>query len=57
MLRRWPYPTNNKAFVVLGDRLRRFYDDISRLFYKEPEDLLEQAEKRAAERDAPGRAR
>jgi hypothetical protein len=51
MLRRWPYPTNNKAFVVLADRLRAFYDSVSRRFYREPEDLLEQAEKRAAELD------
>jgi len=51
MLRRWPYPTNNKAFVVLADRLRAFYDNISRSFYREPEDLLEQAEKRVAEMD------
>ena len=57
MLRRWPYPTNNKAFVILGARLRTFYDEVSRLFYREPEDLLEQAEKQAAERDEPERAR
>ena len=57
MLRRWPYPTNNKSFVILGERLRIFYEEVSRLFYKEPEDLLEQAEKRAAEPDERDRAR
>mgnify|MGYP001797090200 CR=1 FL=1 len=57
MLRRWPYPTNNKTFVILAERLRTFYDDVSRLFYREPEDLLEQAEKRVADLDEPDRAR
>jgi hypothetical protein len=50
MLRRWPYPTNNKAFVVLSDRLRAFYEIVCCQFYREPEDLLAQAEKHAAER-------
>jgi hypothetical protein len=51
MLRRWPYPTNNKAFVILSDRLKAFYESVSRQFYKDPEDLLTQAERAAAEAD------
>ena len=49
MLRRWPYPTNNKAFVILSDRLKAFYESVSRQFYKDPEDLLTQAERASAE--------
>ena len=53
MLRRWPYPTSNKAFLVLADRLQTFYESVSRRFYREPEDVLEQAEKRMAELNDP----
>ena len=53
MLRRWPYPTNNKAFLVLSDRLQTFYESVSRRFYREPEDVMEQAEKRMAELNDP----
>jgi hypothetical protein len=49
MLGRWPYTTSNKAFVVLGEQLRAYHLLLLGRFFKEPEDILEQAEKQAAE--------
>jgi hypothetical protein len=50
MLGRWPYTTNNKRFVILGERLRLFHNLLLGRFFKEPEDILEAVEKLAAEK-------
>jgi hypothetical protein len=49
MLGRWPYTTSNKAFVILGERLRAYHALILGRFFKEPEDILKQAEMQVAD--------